>query len=61
MHGFHVGQELDNQSSSLYRFPIGDASSDILRNIDDCISSPLNRMLSEKVSKLLSYPGVHSR
>ena len=53
---FCAVQDSDNQPSS-YRLPLGDASSDI----DDCISSLLSGMHSKKVSKLLPYPGVHSR
>ena len=46
---------------SLYRLPMCDASSDILEDIDDCISSPSIGMQSKKVSKLLPYPGICSR
>ena len=38
-----------------------DASSDILADIENCISSPSTGMGSKKVSKLLLYPWVRSR
>ena len=41
--------------------PIGDVSTDILVDLDDQICSTTSGMHSKKVSKLLSYPGVHSR
>ena len=40
---------------------MGDASLDILADIDDHISSSSFGMEVEKVSKLLLYLGVHSR
>ena len=44
MHGFHVGQDPDDQPSSSYDLFMGDASSDLLRNINDHISSPSTGM-----------------
>ena len=61
IHRFCVALEDNDQSASSYYLPVGGASGDILSDIDDCISSPSSGMLSKKVSKLLTYPGVHSR
>ena len=61
IHGFCEGLDDDEQPESSYRLPIGDASADILADIDDHISSTTTGMRSKKVSKLLSYPSIHSR
>ena len=58
--GFQAALEDDAQLVSSYHLPVGGASSDILTDIDDHISSPFSGMLSKKVSKLLPYPGVSS-
>ena len=43
-----------------YRLPIGDASADILTDLDDCISPRTSGMQSKKVSKVLHCPGMRS-
>ena len=53
--------EDDDQPAASYKMPIGDASADILTNVDDRISSTSSEMCSQKVSKLLQYPDVCSR
>ena len=58
--GFCAGLDVEEQPSSSYRLPIGDASVDILANIGDCISSSTSGMCSKKIL-LLPYPGVRSR
>ena len=59
---FRAGLDTDEQPSSSYRLPVGDASADILADINDGISSStIVGMCSKKVSKLLPYPDVHSR
>ena len=57
---FCKGRDDEEQPASSYMLPIGDASVDILANIDDHISSTAARMQSKKISKLILYPGVHS-
>ena len=37
--GFRASLDVEEQASSSYRFPVGDASADILADIDDRISS----------------------
>ena len=58
---FHAAVEVDDQPASSYKMPIGGVSADILADIDNKVLSTLSRMHSRKVSKLLQYPGVHSR
>ena len=47
------------QPTSLYRFPVGDASSDTLTDIDNSFIPSLG-MCSNQMLPLLWYPGVHS-
>ena len=61
MCGFCVVQDPDDQPSSSHRLSLGVASSHILEDIDDHISSPSTGMRLKKDSKLLPYPGVRSR
>ena len=57
---FCAALEDDYQPASLYCLPVGGALGDILSDIDDRISLPSLSMHSNKVSKLLLYPGVRS-
>ena len=59
--GFCAAQDSDEQSSLSYRFLLGDTSSDILKDINDRISSPLSGIWSKRVSKFLPYSEVRSR
>ena len=61
MCGFCAALDMDDQSSSSLCLLIGDASSDILVGIDECISFPPTGMWLRKVSKVLPYFGVQSR
>ena len=58
MHGFHAGQDLEDQPSYSYSLPMGDASADVLADIDDRISLSSCGTWSKMMSKLLPYPGV---
>ena len=59
--GFHLALEDDTQPSASYKLPIGDASANIVGDIDYRVSSMSSVISSRKVSKLLQYPGVCSR
>ena len=61
MHGFCTAQDSDDQPFSSYCRLMGDASSDFLANIDDCISSLSTGMLSKNLLKLLPYLGARGR
>ena len=58
--GFKVALDADDEPSSSYQLPISDSSSDILLDLNDCISYATSGMRSKKVSKLLMYLGVCS-
>ena len=55
--GFKAALDVDDQPSCSYLLPMGDSSSDIFLNIDDCISSITSGMRL-KFSNLLPYPWV---
>ena len=55
--GFRAALEDDDQPAASYKLLIEDASVDI----NDRVSSASSGMHSQKVSKLLQYPGVSSR
>ena len=61
MSGFSAAQDVFTQSFYSYYLPMGDASLDILMDINDCISLQSSGMQLEKVFKLLPYPGVGGR
>ena len=59
--GFNVVLDPDDHRSSHFCLTVSNASAGILADIDDHVSSSSSGIQSKKVSKLLPYPGVHSK